>query len=400
MPSFTYRAHNNEGGVVTGVMTAENYQVALRLLEEKTLFPVKVVEGVDSLGGLQGPRTLRVRQKHLTVFYSQLADLLNAGVPMLRSMDVLAKQNISANLTLIVKDLREEMAGGRGLGDAMAKHPRVFSDLVSSMVTAGEQGGFLEEVLTRLAVFSERQEELSGKITGSLIYPAILVMMGGGVIVFMLTYVVPKLREHLRPENFNVLTHLVFGVTDFLVGYYPFLIALIIGLIIAYAYAAKTETGARAIARFKLRAPILGRVFTMVAVCRFCRILGTLLSNGVPILQSLRISKDSAGNPILAEQIAMAEDSVRKGDTLAQPLGKSGLFPVDIVDMIAVAEESNTLDKVLIQIADTNEARTTRQIDLAVRVLEPVLLVMMAGMVFIIAVALLLPILTMGGAAD
>jgi len=141
---------------------------------------------------------------------------------------------------------------------------------------------------------------------------------------------------------------------------------------------------------------VVGKVFTLISVCRFCRILGTLLHNGVPILQALRISKDSAGNILLGEQIEIAEESVRKGDTLSSPLGKSGLFPLDILDMISVAEESNTLDKVLVQIAETNETRLARQIDLAVRVIEPVLLVFMAGMVFIIAIALLVPILTMG----
>jgi len=396
VPNFTYKAVDNGGGHVTGVLTAENYQVAIRMLDEQSLYPVKVSEGVGE-GGLVKGTARKIKVRHLTVFYSQLSDLLTAGVPMLRSLDVLAKQNISASLTLVVKDLREEVAGGRGLGEAMSRHPTVFPMLVSSMVGAGEQGGFLEDVLSRLAIFSERQDELRSKLVGAMIYPAILIFVATGVITFMLTYVVPKLRDHLRPENFNIATHFVFWVTDILTHHYVLLVGGIFAVVIAYSVFSKTEQGVRSIALFKLRAPILGKVVTMVAVCRFCRILGTLLHNGVPILQSLRIAKDSAGNPILAEQVEQAEESVRKGDSLANPLGKSGLFPLDIIDMIAVAEESNTLDKVLVQIAETNEQRTARQVDLSVRVLEPILLVMMAGVVFVIAVALLLPILTMGG---
>jgi general secretion pathway protein F/type IV pilus assembly protein PilC len=162
----------------------------------------------------------------------------------------------------------------------------------------------------------------------------------------------------------------------------------------------RTDYGAALYERFKLKAPLLGKVVTMVAICRFCRILGTMLHNGVPILQALRISKDSAGNRILETVIEEAADSVKKGAALSRPLGDSGLFPPAVVDMIAVAEESNNLETVLVQIADTNEARTGRAIDLAVRVLEPILLGVMAGMVFCIAVALLLPILTMGTAVQ
>jgi len=394
VPSYSYSARSVTGQSISGVLTAENYQVALRKLEEQSLYPVNVSEGIEELsrGGIGG----RIKSRHLTTFYSQLSDLLQAGVPILRALDVLAKQDTNATLTMLIKDLREDVAGGTSLGDAMGKHPRHFPDLVPSMVRAGEQGGFLEDVLTRIAGFSERQDELRSKLVGSMIYPCILVFAGGSIITFLLVFVVPKLRTHLREEDFNVLTHIVFGACDSLKNYYMLIIAAVVLLFLAYKGFMRTETGQRALAKFKLRAPVMGKIVTMVAVCRFCRILGTLLSNGVPILQSLRISKDSAGNAILAEQIERSEENVRKGDTLARPLGESGLFPPDIIDMIAVAEEGNNLEKVLVQIADTNEVRTARQIDLGVRIIEPVLLVVMAGMVLVIAIALLLPILTMG----
>ena len=206
------------------------------------------------------------------------------------------------------------------------------------------------------------------------------------------------MREHLRPETFNVLTITVFGLCDLLRDHWMALVMLAVMILFGLTTWVKTAAGRRAYERFKLRAPVMGKIVTMVAICRFCRILGTMLHNGVPILQALKISKDSAGNDILAKSIEEAADSVKKGAALSAPLRESGLFPLTVLDMIAVAEESNNLETVLVQIADTNEARTARAIDLGVRVLEPVLLVMMAMVVFCIAVALLLPILTMGSA--
>ena len=397
MPSFSYKAMTTEGQHVDGVLTAENYQVALRQLDEQALYPIKVTEGIESQRTAFGGRR-RIKGVHLTTFYSQMADLLTAGVPMLRSLDVLSRQASHGGLTQVIKELREDVAGGMSLGEAMAKYPFAFSPLHASMVNAGEQGGFLEEVLQRIAIFSEKQDELHNKVVGALIYPCILVTVGSGIVLLLLFVVVPKIREHLRPETFNALTIAVFWLCDFLQAHY---VSVLIGLGAAVAAVMgwkKTEAGQRQIEWFKLRAPLLGNVMTMVAICRFCRILGTMLHNGVPILQALRISKDSAGNQILADVIEGAADNVKKGAALSAPLGASGLFPPSVVDMISVAEESNTLETVLVQIADTNEARTSRTIETAVRVLEPVLLVIMASAVFCIMLAILLPILTMGTA--
>lgn len=397
MPSFSYKAVSNAGKHVAGVLTAENYLVALRMLDEQALYPIHVAEGVEP-GGLSFGRRRRVKSSHLTTFYSQLADLLKAGVPMMRALDVLSGQGSQGAMALMVKELREDVAGGMSLGDAMAKHPRVFSPLHSSMTRAGEQGGFLEDVLQRIAIFCEKQDELRNKVVGAMIYPAILVLAGSGVVLLLLTVVVPKLREHLRPETFNILTKGVFGVCDLLRDHWMALAILAFAILFGLSTWLKTTAGRRMFERFKLRAPVMGKIVTMVAICRFCRILGTMLHNGVPILQALKISKDSAGNNILAKAIEEAADSVKKGAALSAPLRDSGLFPLTVLDMIAVAEESNNLETVLVQIADTNEARTARSIELGVRILEPVLLLVMALVVFCIAVALLLPILTMGSA--
>ncbi len=394
MPSYSYKAVNGAGATVSGVVTAENYQVALRMLDEQSLYPVKVDEGLES--GTFKLSGRRIKTQHLTTFYSQLADLLKAGVPMLRSLDVLSKQKTGGRFSQIVKELREDVAGGIGLGEGMSKHPLAFSNLQSSMVRAGEQGGFLEEVLERIAIFSEKQDELRNKVVGAMIYPCILVGVGGLVIGLLMTVVVPKLGQYLRPESFNIMTHIVFGLCNILLNYWPWLILSFVTIVSGFVTLKRTDYGHRKWEHFKLKAPVIGHVMTMVAICRFCRILGTMLRNGVSILQALKISKDSAGNLILAELIEQAADNVRKGEPLSTPLGQSGLFPPTVVDMIAVAEESNNLDTVLVQIADTNEARTARAIDLSVRIIEPILLVVMAGVVFSVAIAILLPIMSMG----
>lgn len=396
MPSFIYKAVAQGGKHVTGVLTAENYSVALRQLDELSLFPVHVSEGIDQRTASFGRRRRRVKGSHLTTFYSQLADLLKAGVPMMRSLDVLGKQSSTGSLMMTVREMREDVAGGMALGEAMAKYPHAFSPLHASMVRAGEQGGFLEDVLSRIAVFSERQDELRNKLLGAMIYPIILVVIATIILILLMVVVVPKLGDHLRPETFNFMTHVVFGASNALKHHYVGILVGVFVVIAAVTSWVKTAAGRRMWELYKLRGPVLGKVFTMVAICRFCRILGTMLHNGVPILQALRISKDSAGSQILAESIEKSADSVKKGAALSTPLGESGLFPQTILDMIAVAEESNNLETVLVQIAETNEARTARQIDLAVRILEPILLFFMAGVVFCIAVALLLPILTMG----
>ena len=395
MPSYTYNAVSKTGESVTGVLTAENYQVALRLLDEQALYPVKVSEGIAA-SKLSFRGGGRVKGRHLTIFYGQMADLLRAGVPILRAMDVLGRQGSQGTLSQVIRELREDVAGGSSLGDAMAKHPRVFAPLQASMVRAGEQGGFLEDVLARIAIFSEKQDELRNKVLGAMLYPFILVLVGSGVILGLMIFVVPKIRQHLREESFNFLTVVVFWLCDAVTEHYLTILMGVVGLLIGLSIVIRTDWGRHASDVVKLRAPVVGPILTMVAICRFCRILGTMLQNGVPILQALRISKDSAGNKILAGVINDAADSVKKGAALSAPLGECGLFPPAVVDMIAVAEEGNNLESVLVQIADTNEARTARQIDLAVRVLEPVLLTIMAAVVGCFMIALILPILTMG----
>ncbi|GMU24086.1 MAG: pilus assembly protein PilC [Phycisphaerae bacterium] len=398
MATYTYKAKTRSGQTVTGVLTAENHQAALRTLDDRSLFPILVNEGSQASKATISGRKRKVRLKKLATFYSQLADLLRAGVPVLRALDVLSRQSSDPLLAEILRDIHSDVSGGETLADSMAKHPNAFNELGIAMIRAGEQGGFLEDVLLRISSFTERQDELRNKLVGSMIYPALLFVAGSGAVTFLMVGVIPKIRGLLDRVEKPWLTTAVFGVSDFIgnSGLYV-LAAVALGVALSIPYF-KTDEGSLRLDRMKLKAPVLGKIIQMVALCRFCRILGTMLHNGVPILQALKVSKDSAGNRVLAMEIDRAADSVQKGDSLAAPLGTSGMFPMDIVDMIAVAEESNSLETVLVQIADSNETRTARQIDLGVRLIEPLMLMLMAGIVLIIAVALLVPILRMSTA--
>lgn len=402
MPTFSYTARNPKGQQVSGMLTAENHQAALRALDDRQLFPIQVREGGTADQSLLGGRKRGVGLGALAQFYGQMADLLRAGVPLLRSLDVLTKATPNATLKGILREVKDDVAAGDGMAEAMEKHPHVFNELHVSMIRAGERGGFLEDVLSRAAGFVERQNELRSKLIGSMVYPMILLTAGFGVVLMMLTVVVPKMRPFLErleaKGELPALTIGLFAVCDFLRDYWLVTIAVIfVGVMIALPYI-RSEQGRMAMDRLKLKLPVIGNIVTIVAICRFCRILGTMLANGVQILQALKISKDSAGNLVLAEEIERATESVRQGETLSGPLGESGLFPPDVIDMIAVAEEANTLDTVLVTVADTNEVRAARVIDLAVRLIEPVLLLFMAVMVLLIALAILVPILTSSSA--
>lgn len=398
MATFTYKAKTRTGQTVTGVLTAESQAAALRTLDDRSLFPLQVAEGSQAARTAITGRKRKIRLKALATLYSQLSDLLRAGVPVLRALDVLARQSSDKLLSEILRDIHSDVSGGETLADAMAKHPNAFNELSVAMIRAGEQGGFLEDVLIRIANFTERQDELRNKLLGSLVYPAVLALAGTGVVTFLMVGVVPKIRGFLERVEKPWITDVVFWVSDFVGSRGLYLVGglvLCVALVLPYL---KTEEGRAKWDRFKLKIPMLGNILLMVSLCRFCRILGTMLHNGVPILQALKVSKDSAGNVVLAEEIDKAAESVQKGQPLAAPLGSSGLFPMDVIDMIAVAEESNSLETVLVQIADSNEVRTGRKIDLGVKLLEPIMLMFMAGIVMIIALALLVPIMRMSTA--
>ncbi len=393
MPTFVYKARNATGEEVRGTLLAESSAAAVRVLDERSLLPIEIEEQQLQKRSLLTGQARRVKLSKVGQMYEQLADLLRAGVPILRALEVLSQQSSNPAIGRILREVRDDVAGGDALADAMKEHPYAFPELHCSMVRAGEKGGFLEDVLTRLSEFVSRQDALRNKFIGALIYPMVLLCGVIGAVTFIMTFVVPKIRGALEGQVLPLPTKIVFGVSDLVKNDGLYLAGgIVVVAFVAVAYL-RSPAGVALRSQLSLKLPGLGKIYTMIAICRFCRVFGTMLANGIPILQSLKISKDSTGNTILAEAVDDAAESVRAGESLARPLSTSGVFPQMIVDMIAVAEESNTLDKVLVQIANTQEERTARQIDFTMRLLEPLLLMFMGVLIGFIAVSLLIPIL-------
>ena len=396
MPEFQYVARQLGGQKVGGVLTAASEQEVLSTLASRSLFPVHI-ELAEAARSQQRRAVRGVRPRYVSIFYAQLADLLRSGVPLLRSLELLERKTTHPTLKHVVQNVREQVADGTRLADAMRYHPRVFSELAVSMVRAGEEGSFVEDVLKRIAAFTDHQESLKSRVLGAMIYPMFLLAAGTGILVIMLTVFVPKFTPIF--ERMSERGTLPWATTTLLsmsdgVKNYWFLFVLILALAgIGVVRATQSDQGRLWVDRVRIRLFGMGPIVRSLAIARFCRILGTLLQNGVPILQSLRIAKDATGNRVLSDAIAAAAESISTGESLAGPLAASGEFSEDIVEMIAVGEEANNLEQVLVDVAENMERLTNRRLELFVRMLEPVMLTVMAAVILFVVVALLLPIL-------
>jgi general secretion pathway protein F/type IV pilus assembly protein PilC len=395
MARFDYTAMSPAGVRLTGVVEAENESGALRALEEKRLTPISVR---GNGAAVNAPKKRRIRSSDLGGLYSQLADLLGSGVPLLRALDSLVKSTASPALRELLKEIRADVADGKSLTETLRQYPDVFPPLHVAMIQAGERASFIEEVLRGLAGFIERFDELRSKVLGALIYPALLSGLGTVVMVLALIFFVPKFEPLLGNVKKPLPSELMFALSHLARSYWH---VIIIALAVAgqiFWTSLRSPAARMRLEKWQLRIPVVGQALRLLAITRFCRILGTMLTNGVPLLQALKISKDATGSKILSDRIAEATESVRDGKRLSEPLSQGGFIPEQILAMIAVAEESNNLDKVLVQIADTVERRTNRQVDQAVRLIEPVILCAVAACIGFLALGLLLPIFTMASA--
>lgn len=400
MPDFAYEAMTNAGVKNTGTVTANNEREAASMLDARGLFPISVklvAERAASFGFGGG-----VPKRQLATAYSQLADLLHTGVPLLKSLEILSRQTTNPRLSAVFNDVRLKVSDGTGLAQAMAAHPKVFDELAVSMVRAGQEGSFLEDVLKRIAVFVEGQEDLKAKVIGALAYPAFLSIAGflvlNGLVIFFVPKFEPIFEKLKKNDELPLLTEWLLGFSHFLQSW-PGMLTFALIFITIFFFFVWTRNGGREFAdAARLKIPLFGKIYESLALSRFTRILGTMLHNGIPILKALNIAKDSTGNRVLAKAIEESAENVTAGQKLADPLRKSKHFPPDIVEMIAVAEESNNLEKVLIDIADSLEKRTSRNLDLMVKLLEPMMLLVMAVCVLLVVAGLLLPMFKMGQA--
>ena len=394
MPDFAYIARTTTGQRVEGVLSAGTQREALLALAGKELFPVQVKASGGKTAQAGG---LKVRPQAMSQFYVQMAALLRSGVPLLRSLEVLGKQATIPTMNKIVDDLHGRITEGDSLAEAMARHPKAFNELSRSIIRAGGEGGFLEEALERVAKFTDQQAELKGRVMGAMAYPAFLMIFGVSIVTVLIIFFVPKfeaLFQRLRDRGeLPVLTDWLLWVSDS-IHRYGLLIALaIVGGVFLARQQLMTDQGRWWLDRWRLKLPQVGTIYRNLAVARFCRVLGTLLSGGVPIVRSLKISSDSTGNRVLSAAINNAAENITAGESLATPLAASGHFPPNVVEMVAVAEQSNSLESVLTNIAESLEKETWRRLDMFVRLLEPIMLLFLASAVLVIVLALMMPML-------
>ncbi|MGB8369041.1 MAG: type II secretion system F family protein [Limisphaerales bacterium] len=414
MPQFSYRARRRSGELVEGVLDVADRSAAVTQIERLGLFPVAVdtakagaVNGTQRTGKSVDlmaflPPTLRaqLQQKRkpklqeLATFTQQLANLIQSGMPLtvaLNSMTHLESRGISADVS---RELKQEVTEGKGLSDAMAKQPRVFSDLYVNMVRAGEQSGSLVEVLRRMANHFQQFAEVQSKFTSALIYPAMVCCVGTGIVAFFMFFMMPRFMVIFSGFGVELPlpTRMLMGFSNFLRQFWWLLGLLVIVAIILFKRFQASAEGARMLDEWKLKAPVFGKVMKLNLFGQFARTLGTLLQNGVPVLTALKITEQVIANRIVKEAIAKTRDAVTDGKTLAQPLQQSKIFPQLMVDLVRIGEETGDVPGALNNLAGTYENELQIALRVVTNLIEPILIIVMALIVGFLLISILLPL--------
>ncbi len=409
MPLFQYKALQADGAVAEGQLEAPGRQEAFAQMAGLGLRPVSLAETTSATGGDSilpaaltsisfGKKSEKISPRELENFTRLLSSLLAAGVPLSRALVILYKEASTPAAGAKWKQIHDLVIDGMSLADAMAKSPETFPRVYTAMVQAGETGGFLDLVLAQIADFQAREKELRSKVMTAMLYPTILLVLAVGVLIFLLTFFIPRFQ--LVFSGFGAAlplpTQIVIGVSHVVRSYGLFVVAGIVvaGFLVRNWFA--SEVGRRAWEGLMLKAPIVGPLVAEFAMARFCRMLGTLLGAGVPLVQGLNVARKSIGNQILVDAVAQAIERVQAGGQLGQSLGDCrGLFAGSVVEMISVAEESGRLDQELIRIANVTEGDLDRQLKTAVAFAEPLMLFLIAGFIGTIFISMVLPIFTL-----
>lgn len=419
MPRFTYVALDARGQESTGLMEANSSNEVIGQLRQAGYFPTSVYE--EGKGGPDGkaartatkarraPRAKTganivlfekktVKPKIMMIFTRQLATLIDSGLPLLRGLNVLAKQERDKVLHKTINKLAEGVQSGGTFSESLAQHPRIFNDLYVNMVRAGELGGVLEVVLTRLAEFQEKAAKIKSKVIAAMVYPAIVMTMAIGIMAFLLVYIVPKFEsifhDMLGDKPLPGITRFVIAISKFVQTNWIVLLGAIIAGIVGYTFLSRTAGGRSFLDRLKLRLPLFGDVLRKTAISRFSRTLGTLVTSGVPILQALNITRATAGNTVISRAIAQVHDSVKEGESIVQPLEASGAFPPMVISMIDVGEETGQLPEMLLKIADVYDDEVDNSVAALTSMLEPIMIVFLAVVVGTIVIALFMPLIS------
>ncbi len=395
MATFTYKAIDTNGQEVGDRLVAADRATAIEQLFERRLNPVSVERSEE--GQPQGlfARFGGVSKREIDGFTRQLANLLAAGVPMSRALSILSREASRMASKKLWAVIHDQVAGGMSLADSLSLHPKAFSPIYVAMVRAGETGGFLDIVLEQIATFRAREADLKGRVKAALVYPIILAVLAAGIMVFLLTFFIPRFSQMFAEfgGSLPALTRYIVVASNVLVKYWFLLVIGIALIVFAIQRMLTSDEGRRSMERLLLRTPLFGTGMARFALVRFCRMLGTLVGAGVPLIASLRVAKEAIGNQVLADTVSSATESVQKGNPLARSLeGCRLLFPASVIEMVSVAEESGRLDQELVRLAGAYEEELDRHLKMMVTLIEPALLFLMAVLVGTVVIGMLLPI--------
>ncbi|MBN2027763.1 MAG: type II secretion system F family protein [Actinobacteria bacterium] len=397
--TYSYRVRDRQGKVISGKLEADNEASVSQRLREMGYFVIGVEEERVSLRKKElhifKPK---VKGKDITVFTRQFATMINAGLPLVKCLNILSEQTESPVLTEIVVDVQHEVEMGRSLSEALAKHPEVFKELYSSMVKAGEIGGVLDDVLLRIATTLESEDEIRRRIKSALTYPVAMFAISILLLIVMLVFVVPTFESMFNDIGAELpfLTKIIMQISHFLVSWMGALviIAIIVGVVFLRRWL-KTPNGRRKLDAFKLKLPVFGSLFHKMSLSRFSRTLGTLVASGVPILQALEITSKTVGNVLVAEAVDSVRSGVKEGDSIARPLGQSPLFPPMVTQMLAIGEETGALDTMLNKVSDFYDSEVSATVESLTSLLEPLMIVFLGVVVGTIVIALYMPIFSL-----
>ena len=424
MPRYNYVALDARGNETKGSLDVGSQNEAIGRVKEMGLFPTKIAEAdkEDKSAGKKSKAKAAakpkpggkkgggfninikipglgggVKPKVLTTFTRQLATLVDAGLPLLRGLRVLEKQERNVNLKGILAQLGTSIEGGSTFSEALAQHPKVFNRLFVNMVKAGELGGVLEVVLKRLAEFSEKAQKIKGKIKAAMFYPVAVMIVAVGIMILLMCFVVPKFRDVFSDMGFKLpwFTTFVMGVSELIKDNILGTMGVMAVLVVLFLLFIRTKFGRHTWDKFKLNMPPTGQVVTKVSISRFTRTLGTLVSSGVPILQALTIVRETAGNVIIANAVAKVHESVKEGETITAPLEASGAFPPMVISMVDVGEQTGALPEMLLKIADNYDEEVDNAVAAMTSLLEPIMIVLLAVIVGSIVIAMFLPLIAM-----
>ncbi len=396
MPMYDFKAIDAKGKESVGSLSADNRGAAVNLVIQRGFTPVVVQEhGKADAPIIKSPTTGRPPQAQIDNFTRELANLLNAAVPLSRALTIIVREATHPVARAQWTIIHDDVVGGASLAETLSRFPNTFPSVYVAMVHAGETGGFLDVVLSQIADFQQREEDLKGKVKAALIYPAVLASLAVAVLIFLLTYFIPRFTIVFKDFGGSLpwLTQMIVAASNGILKHGPVALVILCGALFGLKRLAETESGQMAIDRFMIKVPLLGQVVVRFALIRFLRMLGTLLGAGVGLIEALKVAKEAVGNRVMTETVARAIDDVQKGSSLSKSLStNSKLFPPSIAEMVAVAEETSRLDKELQRMSIAMESDLDRRLRMLVALAEPLLLFMMASVIGTIVVGMLLPL--------